>query len=61
MVLRFCYNLNDSPDDSGYDTSDADIDVAEEHIEQLGELLRKWQHVIMTIEAGFIGTWGVSL
>ena len=58
MVLRFSYNLNDNPGDSGYDTSDADIDLAEEHIEQLGKLLRKWKHVIMTIEAGFIGAWG---
>lgn len=58
MVLRFSYNLNDHPDDYEYDTSDADIDLAEEHIEQLGTLLRNWQHVIMTIEAGFIGTWG---
>ena len=58
MGLRFSYNLNDHPDDSGYDTSDADIELAEEHVEQLGKLLRKWQHVIMTIEAGFIGAWG---
>ena len=33
MVLRFSYNDNDNPDDSGYDTSDADIDVAEHHVE----------------------------
>merc|ERR1712183_887894 len=37
---------------------DADIDIAEGHLQQLGGLLEDWQHVIVTVEAGFIGTWG---
>ena len=55
MILRFHYN------DGGSwppDTKDADIDTAEGHLQQLGNLLGDWQHVILTVEAGFIGAWG---
>ena len=57
-MLRFSYNNNDNPDESGYDTSDADIKVVVGHIKQLGRVIRKWSHVIMAVEAGFIGAWG---
>ena len=62
LVLRFHYNDNDNPTvlSSGtlYDVTDADIDIAESHIQQLGLRLDNWQHVILAVEAGFIGAWG---
>ena len=61
-MLRFHYNDNDNPTvlSSGtlYDVTDADIDIAESHIQQLGSRLDNWQHVILAVEAGFIGAWG---
>lgn len=57
MILRFHYNDNDNGDWPP-DTRDADIDIAEGHLQQLAILLGDWQHVILTVEAGFVGTWG---
>ena len=59
MILRFHYNDNlagtccPPPD-----ITDADIDTAEHHVEQLGRALHDWQHVVLAVEAGFIGVWG---
>ena len=61
-MLRFYYNDNDNPtvlsSRTLYDVTDADIDIAESHIQQLGSRLDNWQHVILAVEAGFIGAWG---
>ena len=59
MILRFHYNDNVGgtccPPPS---IQDADIDIAELHLEQLGQALHVWQHVVLAVEAGFIGVWG---
>ena len=59
MILRFHYNDNwGGTCCPPTNIQDADIDTAEQHLEQLGQALHPWQHVVLAVEAGFIGVWG---
>ncbi len=53
MIVRFAYSFN------GTDPiADAPLEFVLLHIEQLGPILRRNSDVILTLQAGFIGTWG---
>jgi len=59
MIIRFHYNDNwGGTCCPPTNIQDADIDRAEQHLEQLGQALHAWQHVVLAVEAGFIGVWG---
>ncbi|XP_076465839.1 uncharacterized protein LOC143297393 [Babylonia areolata] len=55
VVLRFCYIFEMK---HNHPWGDASKDVVLGHIGQLRPLLQRYQGVITSIEAGFIGAWG---
>ena len=56
--MRFHYKDNVAGGFPPADVSDADVDVAENHLHHLGSVLEDWEHVIVVVEAGFVGVWG---
>lgn len=53
LKTRFTYSYNPPP--SNPDATQARI---EGHLDQLAPVLDTWQHVIASVDAGFVGRWG---
>ena len=53
MKTRFTYSYNPPPPNP--DATQARI---EQHLDQLAPILDDWQHVIASVDAGFVGRWG---
>ena len=54
VIIRFCYD----PKFGGAANKEAEVSMILRHIEQIGEVLNKYQTTLTAIEAGMVGPWG---